>query len=144
MLELREAEMIAKEEIRHRALMMGISTGDMPSVDLIWNIQQDEHNQACFGDGQGCLQRKCRWRRYCRALDFFADVSLPLAGREENVKVEKEHRTTKTVVEITSAEKATAALEVCGSAPGTAACSAAGRELSSPDRQSATSQRRKL
>ena len=83
--------------------MMGITTGEMPSVDLIWEIQQDENHHTCFGQGHGCPKRDCRWRRHCLALDSFADVPLPSARRVEKTE-DKENRKTKSV-EITSAPK---------------------------------------
>jgi hypothetical protein len=70
----RAIQRITKEEIKQRSLRMAVTTGVMPSVDLIWKIQQQEQHQTCFGQGQGCLQRDCYWRHQCLALDSFADT----------------------------------------------------------------------
>lgn len=72
-----QREIVSKEEIKHRSLIMGIRTGDMPDVELIWEIQRDENHEECFGQGARCSQRNCRWRRYCTALHFFAETTSP-------------------------------------------------------------------
>ncbi|MFC1782080.1 hypothetical protein ACFL02_00675 [Planctomycetota bacterium] len=71
--------MTSKKEIKNRALMMGIKTGDMPEIDLIWSIQQAEGNKLCFGQGSNCQNHGCRWRPRCIALDSFAEEHLILA-----------------------------------------------------------------
>ena len=60
--------------------MMGISTGFMPDVEFIWAVQAAEASHQCFGRGITCDQRQCRWRKLCLALDFYADVTLPIAA----------------------------------------------------------------
>ena len=62
--------------------MMGICTGDMPEVEFIWETQRNEKHKECFGQGASCSQPDCRWRRYCTALDSYAETtlsSMPLA-----------------------------------------------------------------
>ena len=59
---------------------MGIATGDMPDVEFIWAVQRTEDSDVCFGQGNGCTRRNCRWRARCVALDFFADYTLPMAA----------------------------------------------------------------
>jgi hypothetical protein len=65
---------ITREEVKQRAMKMGVTTGNMPSVDLIWKIQQQEQHQTCFGQGQGCFQRDCYWWKQCLTLDSFANT----------------------------------------------------------------------
>ena len=55
---------------------MGIATGQMPNVDLIWSVQQAEGRRMCFGQALNCQDRTCRWRGECVALDFFAEIPL--------------------------------------------------------------------
>lgn len=74
-----EVEMTPREEIKHRAFMMGIASGDMPNVDLIWSLQKVEGFQDCFGQGLHCKTKHCKWRSRCIALDFYADTPLPIA-----------------------------------------------------------------
>ena len=69
--------MFSTEQIKHRAMMMGILTGEMPDVQFIWSVQTAEGSNPCFGQGQDCKQVDCRWRRKCRALDFYQDATLP-------------------------------------------------------------------
>ena len=72
--------MIPTHEIKSRALMMAITTGNMPDVDFILAVQKSEHQPACFGQGQSCTKERsqaCRWRKECLALDHFADVKFP-------------------------------------------------------------------
>jgi len=70
--------MVSRACIKHRAVMMGIATGDMPEVALIWAVQRREGSNECFGQGLGCKKKECSWRRACVALDFYADVRLPI------------------------------------------------------------------
>jgi len=70
--------MLSEECIKHRALMMGIHTGDMPDAEFIWSFQKAEGKSPCFGQGRGCNQSQCIWRRKCLALDFYAHVKLPM------------------------------------------------------------------
>ena len=67
---------LSKQEIRHRAVKMGIATGNMPSVDLIWAIQKMENFAECFGKGVDCPNKGCRWRNTCLALDLYSNTSL--------------------------------------------------------------------
>ncbi|MBN2212294.1 MAG: hypothetical protein JW709_12930 [Sedimentisphaerales bacterium] len=76
--------MFNRQQIRQRAYMMGIATGDMPNVDLIWAAQEHEGHQACFGNGRHCAARHCRWRKSCLALDFHADHRLPIARSSQS------------------------------------------------------------
>jgi hypothetical protein len=73
---LKEKKLLSKQEIRHRAVKMGITTGNMPSVDLIWNIQNIDNHAECFGKGEGCPNQDCQWRSKCLALDLYSQTSL--------------------------------------------------------------------
>jgi len=80
---------VPPEGIKNRALMMGITTGDMPDVDFIWSVQKSEGKDVCFGQGLNCLSKNCHWYKKCRALDFFADVSFPVrppSNHEERIQ----------------------------------------------------------
>lgn len=55
---------------------MGIATGQMPNVELIWSIQRSEGQKECFGRGLDCTKRQCRWREQCLGMDFYARSSL--------------------------------------------------------------------
>lgn len=79
--------MVSAEQIKHRAMMMAIATGDMPNVELIWAVQRREGSLACFGRGDGCKNRSCKWRLQCIALDFYGDTKLPIAERIEPIVV---------------------------------------------------------
>ncbi|MBN2212201.1 MAG: hypothetical protein JW709_12455 [Sedimentisphaerales bacterium] len=70
--------MTGKEAIKHRAMMMGVVTGQMPDVELIWQVQREEGNKECFGCGFTCTRTDCRWRSICRALDFYDQARLPI------------------------------------------------------------------
>ena len=72
--------MVPRESIKHRAVMMGVATGDMPDVDVIWATQRLEGEKECFGQAIGCSDKGCKWRRHCAALDFYADVRLPVVA----------------------------------------------------------------
>lgn len=70
--------MVASEQkARHCALMMGVLTGDMPDVDLIWASQDDDQHRRCFGQGANCDEFNCPWRDQCTSLETFADADLP-------------------------------------------------------------------
>lgn len=71
----RERILQGKEEVKFRAMKMGIATGDMPDVEFIWSVQRSEGSRECFGQGFGCQERGCCWRAKCMALDFFAGKS---------------------------------------------------------------------
>ena len=81
--------MFDRREIRHRAYLMGVDTGNMPNVDIIWAFQELEGSQACFGNGRHCSARHCRWRKSCLALDFHADHALPLAQNIQTIPLRK-------------------------------------------------------
>ena len=70
--------MLSDQSIKHRALMMGIYTGDMPDVDFIWAVQKFEEGKMCFGMGYGCREKDCRWRNKCLALDLYDKIRLPV------------------------------------------------------------------
>ena len=70
--------MVSAASVKYRAMLMGVRTGDMPDVSLIWSIQVRDGTRCCFGQGYGCQNTCCRFRQQCLALDFFADVTLPL------------------------------------------------------------------
>ena len=66
--------MVAIRQIKHRAVMMAIVTGDMPDIDLIWARQESQGARACFGQGADCSRYECPLRNRCLALEFFADA----------------------------------------------------------------------
>ena len=68
--------MISPEAVKFRAVKMGIATGEMPNVDLIWARQKLDDQDVCFGQGLTCSNQQCRWRGECRALDIFADMPI--------------------------------------------------------------------
>jgi|GEM_PF-1404785 len=68
-----EREVLSGENVKHRAVMMGIRTGDMPEVEFIWSVQESEGMKACFGQGRDCLEVGCNWRKQCQALEFYAN-----------------------------------------------------------------------
>lgn len=72
--------------------MMGIATGDMPNVDLIWALQQQEGFEACFGSGRHCPARNCHWRKSCLALDFHENIRLPIAPSAKPVPARISHK----------------------------------------------------
>ena len=88
-----------KDVIKHRATMMGIKSGKMPDVGFIWAVQRAENISECFGQGLGCQVKNCRWRIQCRALDFYADLSLPIAPEARRVQ----SRPPRTIVECEAA-----------------------------------------
>lgn len=65
--------MVPTKTVKHRAVLMGIKTGDMPEVDFIWSAQKGLGHDACFGQGSECQDHTCRWRSQCCSLDKFAD-----------------------------------------------------------------------
>lgn len=81
--------MVGKEAVKHRAMMMGVATGQMPDVEFIWRIQREERNEECFGHGLKCTRSNCRWRSVCRALDFYDQLRLPIHIATDNRKVSK-------------------------------------------------------
>ena len=100
--------MVTRDLVKHRAVMMAVRTGEMPYTDLIWARQRAEGNKECFGQGLGCGQRPCAYRRQCLALDFFSELTWenvsgveraaqPLAPVEKNVvEVRKPIKASKT------------------------------------------------
>ncbi|MCP4711048.1 MAG: hypothetical protein GY869_20710 [Planctomycetes bacterium] len=90
--------MITPEAVKFRAVKMGIATGGMPNVSLIWACQKAEGQKACFGQGLTCSNQDCRWRGECRSLDFFADTPISSivfggnrAGKSLTKSVENKH-----------------------------------------------------
>ncbi|MCK4628854.1 MAG: hypothetical protein KAT56_07600 [Sedimentisphaerales bacterium] len=85
--------MLSVADIKHRAISMGICTGQMPDVEFIWSVQRAEGNKPCFGQGKGCRNRECIWRRKCLSLSYFAEVALPLReGLAEHTTTKKKNR----------------------------------------------------
>ena len=82
--------MLSMDDIKHRAILMGICTGQMPDVEFIWSVQRAEGNKSCFGQGRGCRNRECIWRQKCLPLSYFAEVALPVwEGLAEHTAQEK-------------------------------------------------------
>ena len=65
--------MATRESVKHRAVLMGVDTGDMPEVEFIWASQFAEGSVECFGSGRECPNEECHWRHYCQALESYAD-----------------------------------------------------------------------
>ena len=65
--------MLSGENIKYRAIMMDIHTGNMPEVEFIWSVQESEGIRACFGQGRDCRKVDCNWRKRCQALEFYAN-----------------------------------------------------------------------
>ena len=51
--------------IREKAVRLGVRTGWMPNVDLIWRWQAHEGFRTCFGEFQAGCNPDCRWRNDC-------------------------------------------------------------------------------
>ena len=82
--------MLSVDDIKHRAVLMGICTGQMPDVEFIWSVQRVEGGVPCFGQGRGCCSRGCIWRQKCLLLSYFAEVALPAQeGLAEHTTQEK-------------------------------------------------------
>ena len=69
--------MVSRDVIKYRAVKMGIATGRMPNVELIWAVQRSEGITACFGQGRKCNKSNCRWRGECLELENY--VESPVA-----------------------------------------------------------------
>lgn len=54
------------DEIRKKALALGVKPGKMKKADLIHAIQRAEGYTACFGKSDGnCKEMGCCWRPDC-------------------------------------------------------------------------------
>ena len=52
--------------VRRIALLMGVQDiAGKDIVDLVWQIQVKEGNQACFRTKENCSQMNCLWREQC-------------------------------------------------------------------------------
>ena len=52
--------------VRRTALLMGIrEIADKDTIELIWQIQIKEGNQACFRTKENCPRVDCLWREQC-------------------------------------------------------------------------------
>jgi hypothetical protein len=81
--------MFNEREIKDRAIMMAIRTGEMPNLDVIWARQKADGYTVCFGQGVNCPRQKCIWRRQCLALSYFAAEESPvMTPRGENFDAE--------------------------------------------------------
>ena len=65
--------MVSREVIKYRAVKMGIATGRMPNVGLIWAVQKSAGTTACFGQGLNCGKDNCRWRDECLELEYYVE-----------------------------------------------------------------------
>jgi hypothetical protein len=53
-------------DLQKMARCLGINTGGLNRVGLVWAIQSAEGNFACFGTASGsCDQINCRFREDC-------------------------------------------------------------------------------
>ena len=65
--------MVSREVIKYRAVKMGIATGRMPNVELIWAVQRSAGITTCFGQGLNCSKDNCRWRDECLELENYVE-----------------------------------------------------------------------
>lgn len=69
--------MRSKQEIKYRAIQMGIATGTMPDLELMWWIQRDDQHVECFGRISGCSEADCPLRYPCRHFMSFTETKNP-------------------------------------------------------------------
>ncbi len=54
------------DEIRQKAVNLGIEPGEMKKAELIWAVQKAEGFTACFGSGKkDCPYTDCCFRSEC-------------------------------------------------------------------------------
>lgn len=86
----RETE-LDKRDVKHRATLMAIQTGNMPDVELIWSVQRFEGHDECFGQRGYCWRRKdCHWGGACGQLAEVEDNRLtdePVVQSEATAEV---------------------------------------------------------
>lgn len=80
--------MASRDVIKYRAVKMGIATGCMPNVELIWAVQRSEGITVCFGQGQNCSKDNCRWRDECLELENYVE-SHPVSVKDLTEKAYK-------------------------------------------------------
>ena len=64
----KEKQLKSKREATNQAVNLGIRTGDMPNISLIWAFQQSEEQEQCFGRIENCNGSNCRWHNQCKRL----------------------------------------------------------------------------
>jgi hypothetical protein len=72
--------MISKREIKSHAAQMGIATGTMPNMELLWMKQCDDGESECFGRVPDCMKPDCPWQHPCRQFMSFV-YGRELGGR---------------------------------------------------------------
>ena len=72
--------MISKREIKDHAIRMGIATGNMPNMELLWMRQSDDGESECFGRVPDCMKPGCSWQHPCRQFMSFV-YGRELGGR---------------------------------------------------------------
>jgi hypothetical protein len=72
--------MISKREIKYHATRMGIATGNMPNMELLWMKQSDDGESECFGRVPDCMKPDCSWQHPCRQFMSFV-YGQELGGR---------------------------------------------------------------
>jgi len=72
--------MISKREIKDHAIRMGIATGNMPNMELLWMRQWDDGGSDCFGRVPDCMKPDCPWQHPCRQFMSFV-YGRELGGR---------------------------------------------------------------
>ena len=72
--------MISKREIKSHATRMGIATGNMPNMELLWMKQWDDGGSECFGRVPDCMKPDCPWQHPCRQFMSFV-YGRELGGR---------------------------------------------------------------
>ena len=72
--------MISKREIKSHAIRMGIATGNMPNMELLWMKQWDDGGSECFGRVPDCMKPDCPWQHPCRQFMSFV-YGRELGGR---------------------------------------------------------------
>ncbi|HUN82686.1 MAG TPA: hypothetical protein VMV81_14370 [Phycisphaerae bacterium] len=65
--------------VREKALRLALRTGWTPDVDLIWESQELDGSERCFGFFKRVCPEACRWRGICRWVAQ-EDISAPVGG----------------------------------------------------------------
>jgi hypothetical protein len=72
--------LISKREIKDHAIRMGIATGTMPNMELLWRRQGEDGGSECFGRMPACIKSGCPWQNPCRQFLSYA-YGRELGGR---------------------------------------------------------------
>jgi len=67
--------------VHEKAVRLAIRTGWTPDLDLIWDRQQREGFQPCFGSFGAECGTACRWREDCVRLSTEStEAPMPVPG----------------------------------------------------------------